>query len=116
MELQYGLLNLYCNDIEFTLEEDVEINAHNYDILFNSGLFDYIYANCKADYDCFYKMIDRDIAVGLNNASTSALRLLVKEFISSIDFNALEGLKDEMQGIVNTEAFKELKVVAENIK
>lgn len=116
INLQFTLLNFYCEGVEFTISEDIEKALHDYDVLFSSGLFEYIYAICKTDYENFYKMVTRDMSVALNNAFTGVLRSIFKQLINSIDLSALEGLKNEIKDVVKTEGFKDLKTIVENIK
>ena len=115
-DLTLKVLSLYCEGVEFSIEEDVDKKTEEYNTLLSSGIFDYVYAICQRDYDSFMAAIDRDIVSGLNTASTIVLKSLAKEFIKALDFDALKGLKEEMETIVTTPAYKDLEEIAQKIK
>lgn len=104
-----GVMNLYCLGITFEISGEKD-----YNLIYDSGIYDYIRSVCAEDMDKFINSIDRDIQIAMSKGAADALLEMTKSF-GDVSPEALEKTKQELQDMLQSEAYKKVSSLAEKL-
>lgn len=104
-----GVLNLYCLGVTFETS-----NEKDYSLVFDSGIYDHVRSICAEDMDKFIDSVDRNIIVAMSKGAADALLEMAKGF-GDTSPEALEKTKQELQDMLQSEAYKKVSSLVEKL-
>lgn len=115
IDIIFGLFSFYCEGITFNIEE-TDNKVEEYNILFEEGIYDYVYSQCANDFNLTMNMFNREAVVGLNKGATEVLAEIGKQLADKIDLTSLEGLKNDIKEITQLPHYEELVEISRTLK
>lgn len=104
-----GVMNLYCLGVTFEISGEKD-----YNLIYDSGIYDYVRSICAEDMDKFINSINRDIQIAMSKGAADALLEMTKSF-GDVSPEALEKTKQELQDILQSETYKKVSSLVEKL-
>lgn len=104
-----GVMNLYCLGVTFGIGGEKD-----YNLIYDSGIYDYIRSVCAEDMDKFINSVDRDIQIAMSRGAADVLLEMTKSF-GDVSPEALEKTKQELQDMLQSETYKKVANLVEKL-